>query len=66
MVIVKWTAWNQHGSSLGRPNREVLNSACDLRMAQQFTFQHDNGLKPTAETAQECLKDKCLTMLERS
>lgn len=35
----------------------MFHSACDLRMGWQFTFQHDNDLRLTANTILEWLHD---------
>ncbi|KAF7645979.1 hypothetical protein LDENG_00195490, partial [Lucifuga dentata] len=36
----------------------------NLRLGQQFTFQHDNNLKHPAKTTLEQLQDKSLTVPE--
>ncbi|KAF7656757.1 hypothetical protein LDENG_00036660 [Lucifuga dentata] len=40
----------------------LLQSARDLRLGQQFTFQHNNDPKHTAKTTLEQLQDKSLTV----
>lgn len=40
------------------PNKNLFDSMQDLRIGQNYTFQHDNDPKQTAKTTQDWLKDK--------
>ena len=41
-------------------DKNLLQSAQDLRLERKFTFQQDNDPKHTAKTMQEWLRDKSL------
>ena len=45
-------------------DKNLLQSAQDLRLGQRFTFQQDNDPEHTAKTTQEWLQDKSLNVLE--
>jgi hypothetical protein len=45
-------------------DKNLLQSAQNLRLGQRFTFQQDNDPKRTAKTTQKCLRDKSLNDLE--
>jgi hypothetical protein len=45
-------------------DKNLLQSAQDLRLGRRFTFQQDNNPKHTAKTMQEWLQDKSLNVLE--
>ena len=46
-------------------DRDLLQSAQDLRLGRRFTFQLDNVPKHTAKTTQEWLRDMSLNDLHR-
>ena len=45
-------------------DKNLIQSAQDLRLGQRFTFQQNNDPKHTAKTTQEWLQDKSLNVLE--
>ena len=45
-------------------DKNLLQSAQDLRLGQMFTFQQDNNPKHTAKTMQEWLRDNSVNVLE--
>uniref|UniRef100_A0A8C8C490 Tc1-like transposase DDE domain-containing protein n=1 Tax=Oncorhynchus tshawytscha TaxID=74940 RepID=A0A8C8C490_ONCTS len=57
------------GSSYNERSKEILDknllqSARDLRLGQRFTFQQDSDPTHTAKTTQKLIRDKCLNVLE--
>jgi hypothetical protein len=44
-------------------DKNLLQSAQNLRLGQRFTIQQDNDPKHTAKTTQEWLQDKSLNVL---
>ena len=47
-------------------DKNLLQSAQDLRLGRRFTFQQDNYPKHTAKPTQEWLRDKSLNVFEMS